>query len=184
MSLAPWVVSDARWKRIESLLPNVERRFRFPGRKRVPDRRALQGILFVLYTGIAWATSAARARFRFRLDLLPADGRVAAGGSVAQREGAINGDPTPAASRRCATRRRPSNHHQHARRTHNRQELPTRPIRTRPRTQINDLIHDLLDREPPGERTRESERLSFGRMSSDRGHGDVNVSDEDALDDV
>src|SRR3954454_12835741 len=83
MSLAPWVVSDGRWKRIESLLPNIERRFRFPGRKRVPDRRALQGILFVLYTGIAWATSAARARFRFRLDLLPADGRVAAGGSVA-----------------------------------------------------------------------------------------------------
>jgi transposase len=54
MSLAPWVVSDARWKRIEPLLPKVERRVRFPGRKRVPDRQALQGILFVLYTGIAW----------------------------------------------------------------------------------------------------------------------------------
>src|SRR5580765_354416 len=54
MSVAPWVVSDARWERIEPLLPRVERRVRFPGRKRVPDRRALQGILFVLYTGIAW----------------------------------------------------------------------------------------------------------------------------------
>src|SRR5881398_1171961 len=54
MSVAPWVVSDARWERIEPLLPQVERRFRFPGRKRVPDRQALQGILFVLYTGIAW----------------------------------------------------------------------------------------------------------------------------------
>jgi len=32
----------------------VERRFRYPGRKRLPDRQALQGILFVLYTGIAW----------------------------------------------------------------------------------------------------------------------------------
>src|SRR5204863_8377459 len=28
--------------------------FRYPGRKRLPDRQALQGILFVLYTGIAW----------------------------------------------------------------------------------------------------------------------------------
>jgi transposase len=54
MSVAPWVVSDARWERIEPLLPRVERRVRFPGRKRVPDRQALQGILFVLYTGIAW----------------------------------------------------------------------------------------------------------------------------------
>jgi transposase len=28
--------------------------FRFPGRKRLSDRQALQGILFVLHTGIAW----------------------------------------------------------------------------------------------------------------------------------
>src|SRR6266508_1365386 len=54
MAVAPWVVSDELWKRIEPLLPKVERRFRYPGRKRLPDRQALQGILFVLYTGIAW----------------------------------------------------------------------------------------------------------------------------------
>ena len=30
--------------RIEPLLPKVERRFRYPGRKRLPDRQALQGI--------------------------------------------------------------------------------------------------------------------------------------------
>src|SRR5438876_5536504 len=54
VATAPWVVSDALWERIEPLLPRVERRFRYPGRKRVPDRLALQGILFVLYTGIAW----------------------------------------------------------------------------------------------------------------------------------
>jgi transposase len=54
MSVAPWVLSDDRWERIEPLLPKVERRLRFPGRKRVPDRQALQGVLFVLYTGIAW----------------------------------------------------------------------------------------------------------------------------------
>ena len=54
MSAAPWIVSDELWPRIEPLLPRVERRFRYPGRKRLPDRQALQGILFVLYTGIAW----------------------------------------------------------------------------------------------------------------------------------
>ena len=54
MAVAPWVVSDALWERVELLLPRVERRFRFPGRRRLPDRQALQGILFVLHTGIAW----------------------------------------------------------------------------------------------------------------------------------
>jgi transposase len=54
MAVAPWVVSDALWERIEPLLPKVKRRLRYPGRKRLPDRQALQGILFVLHTGIAW----------------------------------------------------------------------------------------------------------------------------------
>lgn len=54
MAAKPWVVSDELWERIEPLLPKVERRFRYPGRKRLPDRQALQGILFVLHTGIAW----------------------------------------------------------------------------------------------------------------------------------
>ena len=54
MAVAPWIVSDGLWERFEPLLPEVERRFRFPGRRRLPDRGALQGILFVLHTGIAW----------------------------------------------------------------------------------------------------------------------------------
>jgi transposase len=54
VAAAPWVVSDELWGRIEPLLPRVERRFRYPGRKRLPDRQALQGILFVLHTGMAW----------------------------------------------------------------------------------------------------------------------------------
>jgi transposase len=54
MAVAPWIVSDALWGRVQPLLPRVERRFRFPGRKRLPDRQALQGILFVLHTGISW----------------------------------------------------------------------------------------------------------------------------------
>src|SRR5262245_24457810 len=54
MPAAPWIVSDELWELVEPLLPKVERRFRYPGRKRLPDRPALQGILFVLHTGIAW----------------------------------------------------------------------------------------------------------------------------------
>jgi transposase len=54
MAAAPWIVSDELWELIEPLLPVRERRFRYPGRKRVPDRHALQGILFVLHTGISW----------------------------------------------------------------------------------------------------------------------------------
>ena len=50
----PWIVSDGLWERIEPLLPQVERRHRHPGRKRVPDRQVLCGILFVLYTAIPW----------------------------------------------------------------------------------------------------------------------------------
>jgi transposase len=50
----PWVVSDELWQRVEPLLPKIKRRFRNPGRKRLDDRAALQGILFVLHTGIAW----------------------------------------------------------------------------------------------------------------------------------
>ena len=50
----PWIVPDDLWERIEPLLPVVSRRTRNPGRKRVPDRLCLQGILFVLHTGIQW----------------------------------------------------------------------------------------------------------------------------------
>jgi len=54
MAVAPWIVSDELWELVEPLLPKVARRFRFQGRKRLPDRLALQGILFVLHAGIAW----------------------------------------------------------------------------------------------------------------------------------
>jgi transposase len=42
------------WAVIEPLLPKHERRFRHPGRKRIDDRKTLQGVLFVLYTGVQW----------------------------------------------------------------------------------------------------------------------------------
>jgi transposase len=50
----PWEVEDELWELIGPLLPKVERRFRNPGRKRLDDRKALCGILFVLYTGLPW----------------------------------------------------------------------------------------------------------------------------------
>jgi transposase len=36
------------------LIPARVRRYRHPGREALPDRRALNGILYVLHTGIAW----------------------------------------------------------------------------------------------------------------------------------
>ena len=49
-----WILSDDLWQRIEPLLPDKPRRVRSPGRKRLPDRQVLCGILFVLHTGIQW----------------------------------------------------------------------------------------------------------------------------------
>jgi transposase len=53
--MAKPLLPDALWQRIEPLLPKPKkRRFRFPGRKPVEDRKALTGILFVLKTGVPW----------------------------------------------------------------------------------------------------------------------------------
>ncbi|ATE53644.1 IS5/IS1182 family transposase [Actinosynnema pretiosum] len=52
---APWIVDDDLWDLVEPLIPVPTRNFRHPGRKRLPARECLQGILFVLHTGIEWA---------------------------------------------------------------------------------------------------------------------------------
>ena len=50
-----WLVSDELWNQIEPLLPKPRRRARWRGgRPRVPDRNAMNGILFVLRTGCQW----------------------------------------------------------------------------------------------------------------------------------
>jgi transposase len=50
-----WLISDELWDEIEPLLPEVVNRHRFGGgRPRVPDRRVMEGILFVLRTGCQW----------------------------------------------------------------------------------------------------------------------------------
>ncbi len=47
-------ISDELWAEVEPLIPVRERRRRYPGRKAIDDRLALNGILHVLHTGIAW----------------------------------------------------------------------------------------------------------------------------------
>lgn len=54
MAWQPWRVSNGFWERVRPLLPVPERRFRYPGRKRIDDRRCLEGILFVLFSGLPW----------------------------------------------------------------------------------------------------------------------------------
>jgi transposase len=48
------VLTDELWARPEPLIPVRPRRFRHPGRKRADDRAALEGILYVVRTGIGW----------------------------------------------------------------------------------------------------------------------------------
>jgi transposase len=47
-------VDDELWQCVAPLLPVRARRYRHPGRKRLDDRACLDGILYVLATGIAW----------------------------------------------------------------------------------------------------------------------------------
>jgi transposase len=53
--MAKPLVPDQLWEILQPLLPPPKpRRFRYPGRKPLDDRKALTGILFVLKTGIPW----------------------------------------------------------------------------------------------------------------------------------
>src|SRR5579875_3766559 len=53
--MAKPLVSDELWAILQPLIPpRKPRRFRYPGRKPIDDRKALTSILFVLKTGIPW----------------------------------------------------------------------------------------------------------------------------------
>jgi len=53
--MAKPLVDDELWVIVEPLLPEPKpRRFRYPGRQPMDNRRALTGIIFVLKTGIGW----------------------------------------------------------------------------------------------------------------------------------
>jgi transposase len=54
--MAKELVSDELWAQIKPLLPVAKRRrFRYPGRKPLDERKVLTGIIFVLRSGIPWA---------------------------------------------------------------------------------------------------------------------------------
>lgn len=76
MARQAWDISDEFWAVVKPLLPARERRFRYPGRKRLSDRAALQGIIFVLVTGIPWKALPTGARLRVGQHVLASAGRV------------------------------------------------------------------------------------------------------------
>ena len=81
--MARQIVSDELWEVVEPLIPKAERRFRYPGRKRLDDRKVLSGILFVLQTGIPWEHTFSRTSRRPRAHTAPgADGSA---GSLSAR---------------------------------------------------------------------------------------------------
>ena len=47
-------IDDELLAEVEPLIPLRPRRRRYPGRRALPDRLVLNGILHVLHTGIAW----------------------------------------------------------------------------------------------------------------------------------
>ena len=49
-----WRVSDQLWAKLEPILADPPRRFRYPGRARYSPRQCLEGVLFVLYTDTPW----------------------------------------------------------------------------------------------------------------------------------
>lgn len=55
MAWEPWRIDDGLWRRLQPLLPVVRRRACNPGRRRIDERRCLEGILYVLFSGLPWA---------------------------------------------------------------------------------------------------------------------------------
>src|SRR5215213_6577072 len=59
------LLSEQLWQRIEPLLPKQKKRrnVQYAGRKPVDARKVLQGIIFVLKTGVAWKSLPATSDF-------------------------------------------------------------------------------------------------------------------------
>ncbi len=49
-----WRVDDGLWRQLEPLLVDPPRRTRNPGRRRYPPRACLEGVLYLLYTGLRY----------------------------------------------------------------------------------------------------------------------------------
>ena len=50
----PWRSPDWLWRELSLLLPERQRRFRYPGRKRHDDRACFEAILYVLRYAVPW----------------------------------------------------------------------------------------------------------------------------------
>lgn len=49
-----WRLTDEVWAKLEPILVDPPRRFRYPGRARYSPRQCLEGIMYVLYTDTPW----------------------------------------------------------------------------------------------------------------------------------
>lgn len=49
-----WRVNDGIWQQLDPVLADPPRRTDHPGRKRYPARECLEGILYLLYTGVRY----------------------------------------------------------------------------------------------------------------------------------
>ena len=49
-----WKIDDVVWQQLEPLLRDPPRRLRNTGRKRYPARACLEGVLYLLYTGMRY----------------------------------------------------------------------------------------------------------------------------------
>jgi hypothetical protein len=76
----PWEVSDELRELVEPLIPCKERRFRYPGRRRLPDREAAVRDPVRAAHRDRVDAFAAGARIWVEVHLLASSGRVAAGG--------------------------------------------------------------------------------------------------------
>lgn len=81
--MAQPLVSDELWQIVEPLIPRVQRRHRYPGRKRIDDRKVLTGILFRLEDRHTLGAATPGVGLRFGHDLLAAPARVAGAGRLA-----------------------------------------------------------------------------------------------------
>jgi transposase len=96
--MAKPLVDDELWALIEPILPAPKpRNFRYPGRKPLPNRAMLNGIIFVLKTGIRWIDLPAELGSWLRQGVPRATARLARGGGVGSL---ARGAPGRVASRR------------------------------------------------------------------------------------
>lgn len=49
-----WKLTDEVWAKLEPILVDPPRRFRYPGRARYSPRQCLEGIMYVLYSDTPW----------------------------------------------------------------------------------------------------------------------------------